>query len=97
MLYLSSLFLKVLKSGNLDVDYLGKILEFSLVTLQKLSSPANEEIMKATHQNLLLELGEICQSRDESKNSCVTALIKGLQFVLEQTQVCLDFRILLFS
>lgn len=81
------IFSQILHSGNLDVDYLGKILEFSLVTLQKLSAPANEEAMKAKQQNLFLELNEICQLRDESKNSCVMALIKGLQFVLEQTQV----------
>lgn len=81
------IFSQVLHSGNLDVDYLGKILEFSLVTLQKLSAPANEETMKVKHQHLFLELNEICQLRKESKNSCVVALIKGLQFVLEQTQV----------
>ncbi|XP_028758155.1 uncharacterized protein LOC114717192 [Neltuma alba] len=82
------IFSQVLQSGgNLDVDYLGKILEFSLVTLQKLSAPANEETIKAKHHNLFLELNEICQLRDESKNSCVMALIKGLQFVLEQTQI----------
>ncbi|KAK4271179.1 hypothetical protein QN277_019910 [Acacia crassicarpa] len=81
------IFSQVLHSDNLDIDYLGKILEFSLVTLQKLSAPANEEAMKAKRQNLFLELNEICQPRDESKNSCIMALIKGLQFVLEQTQV----------
>ncbi|XP_027338808.1 uncharacterized protein LOC113852670 isoform X2 [Abrus precatorius] len=78
---------QVLKSGNLDVDYLGKILEFSLVNLQKLSSPANEEIMKAAHKKLFNELSEICQSRDESNNSCVVALVKGLQFVFEEIQI----------
>ena len=83
------MYLKVLTSGNLDIDYLGKILEFSLVSLRKLSSPANEEITKATHQKLFSELREICQSRDESNNSCVIALVKGLKFVLEQIQVCL--------
>lgn len=83
------MYLKVLKLGNLDVDYLGKILQFSLVTLQKLSAPAIEEIMKVTHQKLFSELTEICQSRDESNNPCVMALIKGLRFVLEQIQVCL--------
>lgn len=84
-----SVYLKVLKSGKLDVDYLGKILEFSLVSLQKLSAPANEEILKAKHKELLCELSEMCQSRDESNNPCVVALVKGLQFVLEQIQVCL--------
>ncbi|KAK7246875.1 hypothetical protein RIF29_41745 [Crotalaria pallida] len=78
---------QVLISGNLDIDYLGKILEFSLVSLQKLSAPANEEIMKATHRNLFSELSEICQSKDDSNNACVIALVKGLQFVLEQIQV----------
>ncbi|KAL5096311.1 hypothetical protein RYX36_000638 [Vicia faba] len=78
---------QVLKSGKLDVDYLGKILEFSLVSLQKLSAPANEKIIKAQHKALLCELSEICQSRDESNNACVGALVKGLQFVLEQIQI----------
>jgi len=85
----TSAYMKALKSGNLDVDYLGKILEFSLVSLQKLSAPANEEMMKATHKKLFDELGEICQSGDGSNNSCVVALVKGLQFVFEQIQVCL--------
>ncbi|CAL0325057.1 unnamed protein product [Lupinus luteus] len=77
---------QVLISGNLDVDYLGKILEFSLVTLQKLSAPATEETMKASHQKLFSQLSEMCQSEDESNNSCVMTLVKGLQFVLEQIQ-----------
>ncbi|KAK7247305.1 hypothetical protein RIF29_42186 [Crotalaria pallida] len=78
---------QVLVSGNLDVDYLGKILEFSLVTLQKLSAPSNEEMMKATHQKLFSELSEMCQSGDESNNSYIMTLVKGLQFVLEQIQI----------
>lgn len=85
----SSAYLKVLKSGNLGIDYLAKILDFSLVSLQKLSAPANEEMMKAAHKKLFHELSEICQSRDESNNSCVVALVKGLQFVFGQIQVCL--------
>ncbi|KHN11240.1 T-complex protein 11-like protein 1 [Glycine soja] len=79
--------LQVLKSGNLDIDYLAKILEFSLVSLQKLSAPANEEMMKAAHKKLFHELSEICHSRDESNNSCVVALVKGLQFVFGQIQI----------
>ncbi|CAL0334325.1 unnamed protein product [Lupinus luteus] len=78
---------QVLISGNLDVDYLGQILEFSLVSLQKLSSPANEEIMKATRQKLFSELSDICQSKDELNNACVIALVKGLQFILENIQI----------
>ncbi|XP_059451407.1 uncharacterized protein LOC132182231 isoform X1 [Corylus avellana] len=77
---------QVLKSGNLDIDYLGRILEFALVTLQKLSAPANDDEVKANHQKLLNELFEICQASDESKFSCVIAMIKGLRFVLGQIQ-----------
>ncbi|XP_054778004.1 uncharacterized protein LOC129286000 [Prosopis cineraria] len=80
------IFSQVLKSGNLDVDYLGKILEFSLITLQKLSAPVNEEKMKGARQRLFSELTEICQSRDESNYPCVMAMITGLRFVLEQIQ-----------
>ncbi|KAL2342235.1 hypothetical protein Fmac_010175 [Flemingia macrophylla] len=78
---------QVLKSGNLDLEYLGKILEFSLGSLQKLSAPANEEMMKARHNKLFHELGEICQSKEASNNSCVVALVKGMQFVFEQIQI----------
>lgn len=77
---------KVLKSGNLDIDYLGKILEYALATLQKLSAPANEGEMKVIHQRLLKELAEMCETK--LKNSHVIAMIKGLRFVLEQVQVC---------
>lgn len=78
---------KILKSGNLDLDYLGRILEFTLVTLQKLSSPSKESKLKASYESLFGELSEICRTEDKSNNPCVIALIKGLQFVLEQTQV----------
>lgn len=78
----------MLKSGNLDIDYLGRILEFALVSLQKLSAPAGDDEMKANHQKLLNELFEICHATNESKYLCVIAMIKGLRFVLEQIQVC---------
>ena len=78
----------MLKTGNLDIDYLGKILEYALVILQKLSAPANEREMKAIHQGFLKELAEICETEDKLKNSHVIAMIKGLRFVLEQVQVC---------
>lgn len=78
---------QVLKSGNLDADYLGKILEFSLVSLQKLSAPANEEMMKPTHEKLFHELSEMCRPKEASNNSSVVALVKGLQFVFEQIQI----------
>ncbi|XP_057976515.1 uncharacterized protein LOC131163786 [Malania oleifera] len=77
---------QVLKSGNLDIDYLGKILEFALLTLQKLSAPANDDEVKKTHQKLLKELAEICLSTDKSNYSHVIAMVKGLRFVLEQIQ-----------
>ncbi|KAM2027904.1 hypothetical protein ACFX1T_020133 [Malus domestica] len=78
---------QVLKSGNLDIDYLGKILEFSMVTLRRLSSPATDDEMMVTYQSLRKELDEICQTRDDSNCSSVLAMIKGLRFVLEQIQV----------
>lgn len=77
----------MLKSGNLDIHYLGRILDFALVTLQRLSSPASDVEMKNTHQMLMEELTKICQARDESDHSKVIAMIKGLRFVLEQIQV----------
>ncbi|XP_059653509.1 uncharacterized protein LOC132300457 [Cornus florida] len=77
---------QVLNSGKLDMDYLGKILEFALVTLQKLSAPASEDELKAAHQKLLEELAEICQATDGSNYSHVIALLKGLRFLLEQIQ-----------
>uniref|UniRef100_A0A6M2EXE5 T-complex protein 11 n=1 Tax=Populus davidiana TaxID=266767 RepID=A0A6M2EXE5_9ROSI len=77
---------QVLRSGNLDVSYCGKILEFALVTLQKLSSPAHEDEMKALHQKMLKELAQTCQTEDESKYSHIATMIKGLRFVLQQIQ-----------
>ncbi|KAJ0078070.1 hypothetical protein Patl1_36836 [Pistacia atlantica] len=77
---------QVLNSGYLDINYLGRILEFALSTLQKLSSPAKDDEMKTNNQNLLKELTEICQARDGSNYSPVIAMIKGFRFVLEQIQ-----------
>lgn len=78
----------MLKSGALDIDYLGKILEFALGTLQRLSSPAREEEMKVTHQKLMKELAQTCEAPDETMCSRCIAMIKGLCFVLEQIEVC---------
>ena len=70
------------------MDYLGRILEFSFVTLQKLSSPSKESQLKASYESLFRELTEICRhTEDKSKNPSEIALIRGLQFVLEQIQV----------
>ncbi|XP_043712737.1 uncharacterized protein LOC122661420 [Telopea speciosissima] len=77
---------EVLMSGNRDMVYLGKILEYALVTLQKLSAPVTEEEMKKTHKKLLNELGEIAEAADKSNVSFILAIIKGLRFVLEQIQ-----------
>ncbi|EEF40590.1 conserved hypothetical protein [Ricinus communis] len=76
----------VLKSGTLDMDYLGKSLEFALVTLQKLSAPANDEKMKSSHNKLLRELQEICKAGDKSSSSFSLLAIKGLRFVLQEIQ-----------
>lgn len=73
----------------MDIDYLGRILEFTLVTLQKLSSPSKEGQLKASYECLFEELTEICRpTKDKSNNPCEIALIRGLQFVMEQIQVC---------
>lgn len=77
---------QVLKSGNLDMPYLGKVLEFALVTLQKLSAPGNEAELKASHGKFLDNLSETCQSADVSKKSQYLVLVRGLCFVLEQIQ-----------
>lgn len=77
----------MLKSGNLDIHYLGKILEFALDVLQNLSSPASDDEMKSTHERLMKELASVCEARDGLNDSSVIAMIKGLRFVLEQIQV----------
>lgn len=76
------------------MDYLGRILEFAMVTLQRLSAPANENELKATHKNLLEELNEISQAAD-SDASFAVVMIKGLRVVLQQIQV--DLLTFLFS
>ncbi|KAK8624996.1 hypothetical protein V6N13_089879 [Hibiscus sabdariffa] len=78
---------QVLKSGNLDIDYLGRILGFALSTLRKLASPANDDEIKAANQRLLKELAEICEAKEKLNHSPALAMIKGLRFVLEQIQV----------
>ncbi|XP_062072968.1 uncharacterized protein LOC133777415 [Humulus lupulus] len=77
---------QMLRPGDLDVDYLGKVLEFALGTSRKLSASAKEDDMKTTHYQFLKELGEILQSEDKSKASCALAITKGLRFVLQQIQ-----------
>ncbi|CDO97570.1 unnamed protein product [Coffea canephora] len=77
---------QVLSTGNLDMDYLGKILEFALVTVEKLSAPAHTEELKAKHRGFLEELAEMCRAGDASRKSHIIALVRGLRYVLDQIQ-----------
>ncbi|CAA0841123.1 T-complex protein 11 [Striga hermonthica] len=79
---------QVLYYGKLDIDYLGNILEYVLVTLRKLSAPACEDELKKKHQQFIKDLAETCQASTgtHSQNSHVISLIEGLRFVLEQIQ-----------
>lgn len=85
----------MLKSRTLDTGYLGRILEFALVMLQKLSTPAKEDEMKSTHYKLLKELNEISQAGDISTASFATLVIRGLRHVLQEIQVCWQVQCLL--
>ncbi|XP_077225356.1 uncharacterized protein LOC143858571 [Tasmannia lanceolata] len=78
---------QVLKSGTHDVNYLGSILEYTLVTLQKLSAPANDDDMRMAHAKLLNELAQIDPTDDKLSASFIIAMVKGLRFVLEQIQI----------
>ena len=69
------------------MEYLGRILEYALLIVQKLSAPAKEVEMKKAHDKLLTELMYIAQSDDKEKNSFVIATIRGLRFALEEIQV----------
>jgi len=73
----------------LDIDYLGKMLEFALATLRKLSAPANDRENESTHRDLLKELHRLCEAEDESGNFRAVAIVKGIRFILEQIQVCM--------
>ncbi|KAM3308326.1 putative protein isoform X1 [Capsicum chacoense] len=75
---------QVLNSGTLDMDYFGRILEFSLVTLRKLSAPLIEDQLKTNHLKFLKELGENTQGRENTTVLFAALVIKGLKFVLRQ-------------
>ncbi|GFQ04502.1 T-complex protein 11 homolog [Phtheirospermum japonicum] len=77
---------QVLNSGKLDIDYLGKILEYALITLRKLSAPAYEDELKEKHKQFMKDLADTCRASIGLQSSQVVALIKGLRFVLEQIQ-----------
>ncbi|ESQ38653.1 hypothetical protein EUTSA_v10028375mg [Eutrema salsugineum] len=78
---------QLLESGNVDMGYLGNILEFSLGILRKLSAPANEEEIRTTHRKLMTELREIVPTEDQSNSSYAILMVKGLRFVLQQIQI----------
>lgn len=75
---------QVLNSGTLDMDYFGRILEFALVTLWKLSAPLVEDELNTNHQKFLKELWENTQGRENSTALFTSLVFKGLQFVLRQ-------------
>ncbi|KAK9110144.1 hypothetical protein Sjap_018204 [Stephania japonica] len=77
---------QVLSSGNLDMEYFGKILDFSLATLRKLSALDKENKMMNVHKQLMDELHEISRDKSKLNVSFIVAMIKGLRFVLEQIQ-----------
>ncbi|WZZ72826.1 hypothetical protein YC2023_084196 [Brassica napus] len=81
---------QLLNSGTLDIDYLGKMLEFALATLRKLSAPANDRENESTHQSLLEEFHRLCQAKDESGSLHAVAIVKGIRFILEQIHVDLN-------
>ncbi|MQM02855.1 hypothetical protein Taro_035623, partial [Colocasia esculenta] len=79
---------QVLESRTNDVNYLGKILDYALGTLLKLSAPANEEEIKRTHEKLLIELADVAAQTNKKLNSSfVIVVARGMRFVLEQIQV----------
>ncbi|WZY68904.1 hypothetical protein YC2023_001144 [Brassica napus] len=88
---------QLLNSGTLDIDYLGKMLEFALATLQKLSVPANDRENESTHQSLMEELHRLCQAKDESGSLHAVAIVKGIRFILEQIQVCIHYSFISLS
>lgn len=77
----------MIELGTRDRDYLGRILEYALLTLRKLSAPANEDDLKKSHEKLLKELASIAQSDCEKESNFTISMIKGLRFVLDQIQV----------
>ncbi|KAL1557773.1 hypothetical protein AAHA92_08316 [Salvia divinorum] len=75
---------QVLNSGKLDISYFGKILDYALITLRKLSAPAYEDELNKKHQKFMKDLAETFWVEKNSENSHIMALIKGLRFALEQ-------------
>lgn len=79
---------QILESGSQDIEYLSKLLDYSLGVVLKLALPANDNESKAAHEKLFHELSEIVAGMDKNSNrSFARALVKGLRFILEQIQV----------
>jgi len=82
------LFSQILESGSQDIEYLSKLLDYSLGVVLKLAIPANDKESKAANEKLFHELSEIVAGMDKNSNhSFARALVKGLRFILEQIQV----------
>lgn len=79
------------------MDYFGRILEFALVTLRKLSAPLVEDELNTNHQKFLKELGENTRGRENSTALFASLVIKGLQFVLRQIKVSVKYCQLWYS
>lgn len=69
------------------MGYFKQLLDFSLVTLQKLSAPAKEKEMEASYQKLMEELGDVSCFGENSKRPFALLMVKGLRFILHQIQV----------
>nr|GMD74111.1 uncharacterized protein LOC109175489 [Ipomoea batatas] len=77
---------QMLNAGILDIDYLGRILEYSLLTLQNFCAPDDKDELKCAHQKLLQELADIPQAADKSNTEFALVVVEGLRFVLQQIQ-----------
>lgn len=86
----------MLSSGELDISYFGKILDYALITLRKLSAPAYEDELNKKHHQFMKDLAETYWAGKSSENSHVMALIKGLRFVLEQIKVLIVLQLAFF-
>ncbi|XP_051137373.1 uncharacterized protein LOC127255720 [Andrographis paniculata] len=76
---------RVLNSGSIDFEYLRKILESALSSLQKLCAPVDEDEMKEKHQKYLEELDHTCCT-NMSYSSQVVMIMKALRYVLQEIQ-----------
>ena len=62
------LFSQILESGSQDVEYLSRLLDYSLGVVLKLAIPANDKESKASHEKLFNELSEIVAAMDKNSN-----------------------------